>query len=238
MHGGYMEPDGDIYFDTIDKIFGYRDLFQRGDMYIGRVILTDDSDIYTYPDGKMCTYKFKIDDVQRFDQFFDANPDIYDEINSKHILPLRYIKEQNEEVCMRAVQEDGRDLKFVKIKTLEICMAAVKSDPFSLKYADEQTYEMCLLAVSRRGITIQYVKEKTPEMCMIAVMEDGWTIQHVEQTPELCMAAVKKNAHALGKIKDQTPELCMEAAKYIIRNFNGIRDPAMKEIIIQKLEKN
>ena len=46
----------------------------------------------------------------------------------------RFVKEQTEEICKLAVQQDGIALQFVKEQTEEICKLAVQQNGHALKY--------------------------------------------------------------------------------------------------------
>nr|QBK87155.1 MAG: protein of unknown function DUF4116 [Marseillevirus LCMAC201] len=62
---------------------------------------------------------------------------------------LQFVKEQTSEICIAAVQYDGRALEYVEEQTTEICMAAVKKNGWALQLVKEQTSEICIAAVQK-----------------------------------------------------------------------------------------
>src|SRR3989338_9805218 len=64
---------------------------------------------------------------------------------------LQYVKEQTDEICMVAVQQDGLVLQYVNVQTDEICMAAVQQNGWALAYVTNQTDEICMAAVQQNG---------------------------------------------------------------------------------------
>ncbi len=95
---------------------------------------------------------------------------------------LQYVKQQTEDICLTAVQEDGRALRYVENKTPEICMTAVKQDGLALEYVENQTPEICLAAVSEDWEALQFVKDQTEEICTAAVRQDPRALQYVRDS--------------------------------------------------------
>ena len=57
----------------------------------------------------------------------------------EHGLDLQYIKEQNPELCLAAVRQNGRALYYVKEQNPELCMAVVRQDVSALEYVKDET---------------------------------------------------------------------------------------------------
>ena len=51
------------------------------------------------------------------------------------------MKSQNPEICMAAVQQDGRAIQWVKDQTPKICVAAVRQNGEALKWIGKQAFE-------------------------------------------------------------------------------------------------
>jgi len=47
---------------------------------------------------------------------------------------LRYVKDQSEAVCLKAVESDGDALMYVKDQSEAVCLKAVESDGDALRY--------------------------------------------------------------------------------------------------------
>ncbi len=101
---------------------------------------------------------------------------------------MKYVKEQTEEICLAAVQQNGHALKDVKKQTEKICLAAVQQDGGALKYAKEQTEKIYLSAVwNNRSASIfaspKHVKEQTAkqieDICVASVRRYGGSSEYL-----------------------------------------------------------
>ncbi|WP_024470182.1 DUF4116 domain-containing protein [Treponema pedis] len=86
-------------------------------------------------------------------------------------LQLTDIEEQNECICLNAVQYNGLALKDVKNQTLKIALHAVKQNGSALQYAERQSSELCIQAIRNTPFSLQYVKNQTPEICLEAIKQ-------------------------------------------------------------------
>jgi hypothetical protein len=77
---------------------------------------------------------------------------------------LKFLKEQNDRICLNTVLMLPASLEFVKNQTDEICLAAVRSDGLSLQYVRNQTDEICLAAVKTTRYALQFVKKQNDEI--------------------------------------------------------------------------
>ena len=95
-------------------------------------------------------------------------------IKTKYLYALKYVKEQTEEICIFAVQQNGLILKYAKEQTEEICIYAVQQNGNALKYVKEQfqTEIMCITAVRKNGNILKYVKKQTHNICLAAVKQN------------------------------------------------------------------
>jgi hypothetical protein len=101
----------------------------------------------------------------------------------------------NEEICLAAVQQNGRALQYVQGQTPEMCMAAVQHNGYALPHVKEQTPEICLAAVQQEGHALYYVKEQTPKICLAAVQQCGYALKYVkEQTPKIWCSRRRRSA--------------------------------------------
>ena len=136
-----------------------------------------------YPgDSTYCTNKLKIIREIPFDELMQHIAE-YGLLEKDPFL-LQYVKQQTEDICLTAVQEDGRALRYVRQQTEDICVAAVRQCPGA----------------------ITKVQKQTPKICLTAVQQDPWMLQYVEhQTEEICTAAARRDPRALQYVRD--PEL-------------------------------
>lgn len=150
----------------------------------------------------------------RVDEFVTKNADFFVEHSGG--LALKFVENQSNELCMKAVGINGFALEYVKNKTYDVCMKALDICGMALKYIDNQMYSMCMKAVQANGMTLQYVKCKTQKICDTAVEQNWMALQYVPeemQTNEMCLTAVCKNWHALQFVSknNKTYKICYKA---------------------------
>ncbi len=128
-----------------------------------------------------------------------------------------------EELCIRAVRQDGCALEFVpkNRQTYQICYEAMHSNDTAV-LADVaehlQTEELCLKAVQHYGKNLRYVlpQFKTYVVCYAAVQQDGWALAFVPKhlhLKEMHKAAVRQNGLAIKYVKQQDEEICKIAVQ-------------------------
>lgn len=76
----------------------------------------------------------------------------------------------NEEECIKAIEEDPRNISYIENQTEEMCMLAVSKDGYLLRYVRDQTPEICLAAIKQRRSSIAFVhdnilKEISKDVC-------------------------------------------------------------------------
>ncbi|MDW0076990.1 DUF4116 domain-containing protein [Clostridioides difficile] len=71
-----------------------------------------------------------------------------------------YVREQVDEICMEAVNENGWALKYVKKQTPKICLEVVRKNGLALKYVEDQMEEICREALKQNKLAIKCVKDK------------------------------------------------------------------------------
>ena len=114
------------------------------------------------------------------------NIDIKKSVVNSSGTSLYMFKEQLEEICKIAVQQNGLSLCLVDpiYKTTEICNLAVQQNASALEYVDYnlQTYDMCKIAVAADGMTLKFVKIdlQTEELCLIALKDNKKAFQFVD----------------------------------------------------------
>ena len=166
--------------------------------------------------GQMYRTKYMIIDPNpmKIKDFVNHHAEYF--IRNSRGLALNFITDQNEELCMMAVEKNGFALDFVKNKKYKICMRAIETCPLALKYVDNQMYDMCIKAVHADGMALQYVKCKTERICEIAIEENPLALQFVPddvQTFEMCMRAVSRDWKSLQYVSNEykTFKLCFRA---------------------------
>ena len=181
-------------------------------------------------------YNFHADRViiKEIINFIDLGDDFWINIVKKNGLMIKYIKDQTEEICKLAVQEDANALPYVKKQTEEICKLAVQRNGEALKYVKEQTEEICILAVKKDANILPYVKEQTEEICKVAVQQDGNVLRYVKiQTDNICKLAVQQNGKAIQYVKEPTVEICKIAFQHYFLTLKCVTDTQIIELWVE-----
>ena len=140
-------------------------------------------------------------------------------------------KDQTDESCKIAVQQNGYALEFIENQTEELCKLAVQQNGLALTLVKDQTDEVCKLAVQQNGMALRYVKNQTGEICKLAVQQNGNALFYVNnQTEELCYQAILQNSASLANVNNQTLALCMLALYDDSHNSRYIRSRVKKVI--------
>jgi phage regulator Rha-like protein len=198
---------GGLYFCELDKCHLYYSGFGN---YLARIDVPDNAKVYIETD------KFKADRliVSTITHFDNVPIEFWIKLLKYDGFALQFIKEQTEEICKMAVQQNSNALNYVKKQTEEICKMAVQQNSNALNYVKKQTEEICKLAVQQYGLALVYVKNQTKEICKLAVQQNGLALDYVKnQTEEICKLAVQQNGLALDYVKNQTEEICKLAVQ-------------------------
>jgi len=71
---------------------------------------------------------------------------------------LQYVIEQDEDLCMRAIEMRPHTFKFVRRQTKALCIQAVTSHPDNLNLVLKQDDDICMAAIKRDLSTMKYVR--------------------------------------------------------------------------------
>lgn len=132
---------------------------------------------------------------------------------------ILFVDDQTENICINAVQKDGLMLEFVKNQTDKICLEAIKNNVEAFKFVKNKTLDFCMQAYKLNNEIL-----RLPDFLKIVCNDinsltdilkiNGLAIQYIQnQTPELCLLAVNNNGLAIQYIQNKTPELCLLAVK-------------------------
>lgn len=64
-------------------------------------------------------------------------------------------------------------------QSFELCLAAVQRDGRALQFVEHQIPELCLVAVQEWGHALEYVRHQTPELCLAAIRRTKDASKHV-----------------------------------------------------------
>lgn len=176
----------------------------------------------------------------------DMPDDFYEEIVGKYPVSIRYI-EQNNKLCMIAVEIDGNLIRYVKDQTFNVCLKAVTNNGNSLKYIDLKKFEdeevqfLCNEAVSNFGLAIEYVPSAniTIEICVDAVKQFRYALKYMwdsDKTLDIGRAVAAVNGYSIRYFRLETDEIsliavkeCGMALKYVEYQTNEICLAAVRE---------
>jgi len=143
-------------------------------------------------------------------------------------LALRWIKDQNPEICLAAIKQNPEAFMYVD----KIMCDTVSPDCYRLlqKVAEEQhSKEKNTLRkkkytkVVKNKIDLCKAEHQTETLCLKAVQSDGMQIKYVwKQTRKLCLAAMKQNPAASVFIRDQDLICVSDYFDVIVDGFKGI----------------
>ena len=143
---------------------------------------------------------------------------------------IRIFNVQTQELCDIAFNNDYRCIEFINSEfiTEEMCLRAVSQDGFLLCFLKHlQTIEICIAAVNQNGLAIEFVKNefRTPQVCLLAVTRDFGSIKFIPdyQTDEICNLYFNSSGTIKYINKEfLTVEYCLKAIKKNVLNFKHI----------------
>ena len=156
--------EGGLYFCEESKCHMF---WRQYGTKLALIEIDDDARVYVEKD-KFKANKLVITEIVDFENISD---NFWISILSKDGYALQFVKEQTEEICKLAVQQDCNALEYVKEQTEELCKLSVQQNGNALEYVKEQTEEICKLAVQQNGYALYYVKEQTYEIYKLAVQQ-------------------------------------------------------------------
>lgn len=157
--------------------------------------------------------------------------------NKKHYLhiylnslDIEFITDELIEMCIDAGIENM--LPFIKNQTEEICIKAVRNYPRDLLCVQHQTYNICMAtaesATYDSGYLLGAVINQTPDICKKFIEKDPKAIAYMRvQTPEACKLAVELDSCVLCYIRNQTEDICLTGIskyQFVIRYARKITD--------------
>jgi len=98
----------------------------------------------------------------------------------EHGMALRYVIDQTEKLCKKALEKNGLALQHVNIQTEKLCEIAILQDAMALQYVKDQTHEICVTAVKQNGLTLQYVKQQNEIICKLAIAQNSEAVRYVK----------------------------------------------------------
>lgn len=122
-HGGlsFYEESKCHFFASHEKIIGFVEVPNDALVYCGEHNFYADKIIIT----KFLDYK-------------DVDDNFWINMVHNNGLLLKFVKQQNEEICKSAVNQEGFALQYVKNQTFEICRLAVQQNYEAICFADPQ----------------------------------------------------------------------------------------------------
>jgi hypothetical protein len=104
---------------------------------------------------------------------------------------IKDVKDQTDELCLIAIEENYNAFKFIIDKNENICLKAIDINPHVLTYIDNQTTEMCLKAIAIDPSVFKYVKNQSEEICSFALRKNPYLLEYiVDQTIEQCLLVI------------------------------------------------
>jgi len=139
-------------------------------------------------------------------------------------ISLKYIKNQTNEMCVKALEKNVCAYLFIKEITPDLLLRIVKNSPDFIYYF---TYNDILTVLKQNGLLLKYVDNTilTDEIYMTAVSNNGLALEYVKiKTKELCYQAVKRNGTALQFVDKELidEDICRLAIEYTPNCFKFV----------------
>lgn len=152
-------------------------------------------------------------------------------------LLLKYIENQNLQICKLAVNKNYRAFTFAKFQDDEMCLSVLKVDGMLLEYVINQTPDICHIAVTQNEYAIKYVKEQTIELCELAFSRNHNIFPNLKcQNENMAKIAVTFSGLFLEHVINQTKEICEIAVNkaYITIKFAKFQTDVMALNVVNK----
>jgi hypothetical protein len=150
---------------------------------------------------------------------------------------LEYIEEQNEELCMNAIDENDYAFNYInpKLKTKKFIKKIIDKHPICIRYVNNPSKKLCMSVLRKNGLLLEYIKNKSYDLCVIAIENDPNAIKIIcdshnqgyltqDQINKLCMIAIESDACTLEYIENQTIEMCLKAVELDYYAFNYVKN--------------
>ncbi|MDI3074850.1 hypothetical protein QJL41_09940 [Clostridioides difficile] len=139
---------------------------------------------------------------------------------------LKYIDNQTDELCLKAVKGNGVALRYVKKQTEEICIEAVRRDCRALAFVkwdipNSVAYKICMEAIRQDVDSIRFIdwkiiknillEEQIFNLCIEVMKINGEYIEYINWDEinlsdkckeKICIEALKQTGYALQFIED------------------------------------
>ena len=152
---------------------------------------------------------------------------------------LEHIEEQDENMCMYAVENNGYAIRYVKDQTERVSVSAIKQNSNAIRYINNPTVDLIKMAVFLNGLSIQYVDVNDETLyeylCFVAVKQNPYAIRLIKNPSEdLCLQAVKIEGNALKyiNINNQTDNICKTAIKNNYMAYQYIHNMTEEHILL------
>lgn len=97
---------------------------------------------------------------------------------------LKYIKNQTDEICKKAIENNCFAIQYVQNKTEDLCKLAIKHCPMTLEYIDNQTDTICQMALISEPYTLQFIKNDNHNYCKLAMKYNVTSVQFCKHQKE------------------------------------------------------
>ena len=172
--------------------------------------------------------------------FLKKYPSLYDafEEKAKQMVFLPMIRNQTDDIIMRAIKQDMNNIHKIENLTHKRKMKILEANVTALDYLSQtpemadfaikhhggaalshiseylRTQKLCERAVSDWAMALQYVPNKTEKICLIAIKRDAMALKYVsEPSMKVLVAAVNRSPEAWNLIKKEKVRKAVKKAK-------------------------
>ena len=155
---------------------------------------------------------------------------------------LKFVHNQTDKICLKAVKWSGKDLQLVQNKTEQICWAAI-TNPWgpAIQFVPDEflTEKMCSEAILWTNC-LKLCKYQNEEMCLKAMTKWNNAFEQVlVQTDRICWAALNKNIGNIRCIVKPTEEMLLYVIKKDVSIFEIMaKENQTKNVCLEVIDKS
>ena len=127
---------GGFYFCGLECVMHWIHLYEDG--LICEITIPEDAKIIGSHE-KYKTDTLVVSNPVSYHEFFHNHPHMHENLITRDANNLRYIVDQCEKLCLRAVIRDPDSLRYVKEQTEYMCISAIRQDKSVSKYVKQMT---------------------------------------------------------------------------------------------------
>jgi hypothetical protein len=139
---------------------------------------------------------------------------------------LKYIDEQTEEVCSKAVEKNAENLKYTKNQTDELCLNAIKKSAHYILYVKNANLKLQREAIKRNCFSIKSIKNPDEQIQLEAIKlyTNNKNLKLSDLTEQFKIKLIEEDADSVFLFSVKSKEMKIAAIKKDFIHFNEFVD--------------